>query len=129
MSARVDGVASRVQSAIQMRNVTNSMAGVVKSMDSALKSMNLEKVRDIYPTRVCIVIIFAPNVSHSGCVNCRSSVQIINCTNLPRTVKKKCIVFVFIYMCYIIMFTYNYFIQWLDIHSLVNLHSIMCTLL
>lgn len=45
MSARVDGVASRVQSAIQMRNVTNSMAGVVKSMDSALKSMNLEKVR------------------------------------------------------------------------------------
>ena len=46
MSARVDGVASRVQSAIQMRNVTNSMAGVVKSMDSALKSMNLEKVRD-----------------------------------------------------------------------------------
>ena len=44
MSARVDGVASRVQSAIQMRNVTNSMAGVVKSMDSALKSMNLEKV-------------------------------------------------------------------------------------
>jgi charged multivesicular body protein 1 len=44
MSARVDGVASRVQSAIQMRQVTNSMAGVVKSMDSALKSMNLEKV-------------------------------------------------------------------------------------
>ncbi len=44
MSARVDGVASRVQSAIQMRNVTGSMAGVVKSMDSALKSMNLEKV-------------------------------------------------------------------------------------
>jgi charged multivesicular body protein 1 len=47
MSARVDGVASRVQSAIQMRQVTNSMAGVVKSMDSALKSMNLEKVAGI----------------------------------------------------------------------------------
>ena len=44
MSARVDGVASRVQSAIQMRQVTGAMAGVVKSMDSALKSMNLEKV-------------------------------------------------------------------------------------
>lgn len=47
MSARVDGVASRVQSAIQMRQVTNSMAGVVKSMDSALKSMNLEKVAGV----------------------------------------------------------------------------------
>ncbi|CAI8012751.1 Charged multivesicular body protein 1 [Geodia barretti] len=47
MSARVDGVASRVQSAIQMRQVTNSMAGVVKSMDSALKSMDLEKVAGI----------------------------------------------------------------------------------
>lgn len=70
MSARVDGVASRVQSAIQMRQVcwhtnivrcfhvlcitmcapplnqqvTASMGGVVKSMDAALKSMNLEKV-------------------------------------------------------------------------------------
>ncbi|KAL5457492.1 hypothetical protein EMCRGX_G034758 [Ephydatia muelleri] len=47
MSARVDGVASRVQSAIQMRQVTGAMAGVVKSMDSALKSMNLEKVSQI----------------------------------------------------------------------------------
>lgn len=47
MSARVDGVASRVQSAIQMRQVTAAMGGVVKSMDSALKSMNLEKVAGI----------------------------------------------------------------------------------
>lgn len=47
MSARVDGVASRVQSAIQMRQVTSAMGGVVKSMDAALKSMNLEKVAGI----------------------------------------------------------------------------------
>lgn len=47
MSARVDGVASRVQTAVQMRQVTASMSGVVKSMDSALKSMNLEKVAGI----------------------------------------------------------------------------------
>ncbi len=40
----MDGVASRVQSAIQMSQVTKSMGGVVKSMDAALKSMNLEKV-------------------------------------------------------------------------------------
>ncbi|XP_065183221.1 charged multivesicular body protein 1b-like [Sycon ciliatum] len=44
MSARVDAIASRVQSAVMMQQVTGSMAGVVKSMDSALKSMNLEKV-------------------------------------------------------------------------------------
>ncbi|XP_064404424.1 charged multivesicular body protein 1b-like [Halichondria panicea] len=47
MSARVDGVASRVQSAIQMSQVTKSMGSVVKSMDTALKSMNLEKVAGI----------------------------------------------------------------------------------
>ncbi|RZF48484.1 hypothetical protein LSTR_LSTR007762 [Laodelphax striatellus] len=35
MSARVDAVASRV---------TQSMAGVVKAMDAAMKSMNLEKI-------------------------------------------------------------------------------------
>lgn len=44
MSARVDAVASRVQSALTTRKVTNSMAGVVKAMDAAMKSMNLEKV-------------------------------------------------------------------------------------
>ncbi|CAH2314767.1 charged multivesicular body 1b [Pelobates cultripes] len=44
MSARVDAVAARVQTAVTMGNVTKSMAGVVKSMDATLKSMNLEKV-------------------------------------------------------------------------------------
>lgn len=44
MSARVDAVASRVQSALTTRKVTNSMAGVVKAMDAAMKSMNLEKI-------------------------------------------------------------------------------------
>ncbi|XP_030850866.1 charged multivesicular body protein 1b-1 [Strongylocentrotus purpuratus] len=44
MSARVDGVASRVQSAVAMKKVTSSMSGVVKAMDSAMKSMNLEKI-------------------------------------------------------------------------------------
>ncbi|XP_062510383.1 charged multivesicular body protein 1b-like [Corticium candelabrum] len=47
MSARVDAVASRVQSAVTMKQVTGSMAGVVKAMDSALSSMNLEKVTAI----------------------------------------------------------------------------------
>ncbi|CAO2594332.1 Charged multivesicular body protein 1b [Lemmus lemmus] len=37
MSARVDAVAARVQTAV-------TMAGVVKSMDATLKTMNLEKI-------------------------------------------------------------------------------------
>jgi charged multivesicular body protein 1 len=44
MSARVDAVASRVQTAVTTKRVTGSMQGVVKAMDSAMKSMNLEKI-------------------------------------------------------------------------------------
>lgn len=47
MSARVDAVASRVQTALTTRKVTQSMAGVVKAMDAAMKSMNLEKISGI----------------------------------------------------------------------------------
>lgn len=47
MSARVDAVASKIQSAVTTRKVTNSMAGVVKAMDAAMKSMNLEKISNI----------------------------------------------------------------------------------
>ncbi|KAJ9576328.1 hypothetical protein L9F63_006828 [Diploptera punctata] len=47
MSARVDAVASRVQSALTTRRVTQSMAGVVKAMDAAMKSMNLEKISSL----------------------------------------------------------------------------------
>jgi len=44
MSARVDAVASRVQTAVTTRKVTTSMAGVVRAMDAAMKSLNLEKI-------------------------------------------------------------------------------------
>lgn len=44
MSARVDAVSSRVQSALTTRKVTSSMQGVVKAMDAAMKGMNLEKI-------------------------------------------------------------------------------------
>ena len=44
MASRIDAVSQRVQTAVTTRQVTKSMAGVVKSMESALKSMNLEKV-------------------------------------------------------------------------------------
>jgi len=44
MSSRIDAVAQRVQTACTTKQVTQSMAGVVRSMDSAMKSMNLEKI-------------------------------------------------------------------------------------
>jgi len=44
MSARVDAVVSRVQSAVTTRKVTTSMQGVVRAMDAAMKSLNLEKI-------------------------------------------------------------------------------------
>ncbi|KAL8592772.1 hypothetical protein ACOMHN_045926 [Nucella lapillus] len=47
MSARIDAVAARVQTAMTTRKVTQSMAGVVKSMDVAMRSMNLQKVSQL----------------------------------------------------------------------------------
>ena len=44
MSSRVDAVSQRVQTAATMQQVTKSMGGVVSAMESAMKSMNLEKV-------------------------------------------------------------------------------------
>lgn len=47
MGARVDAVASRVQTAITTKRVTQGMAGVVKAMDAAMKSMSLEKISTV----------------------------------------------------------------------------------
>jgi division protein CdvB (Snf7/Vps24/ESCRT-III family) len=44
LGSRIDAVASRVQTAVTMRQVTGSMMNVVKGMDQALKAMDLEKV-------------------------------------------------------------------------------------
>ena len=44
LAARIDAVAARVQTAITMRTVTQSMAQTVRGMDQALKSMDLEKI-------------------------------------------------------------------------------------
>lgn len=46
LGSRIDAVASRVQTAVTMRQVTGSMANVVRGMDSAMKTMDLERVRD-----------------------------------------------------------------------------------
>jgi charged multivesicular body protein 1 len=45
LGSRLDAVSSRVQTAVTMRSVTGSMTNVVKGMDVAMKSMDLEKVR------------------------------------------------------------------------------------
>lgn len=44
MSARVDAISSRVQTAIQMKNVTKNMSSVTKNMEATMRSMNLEKI-------------------------------------------------------------------------------------
>ena len=45
LASRVDAVASRVETAVTMRQVSGNMASVVKGMDKAMESMNLERVR------------------------------------------------------------------------------------
>lgn len=47
MAARVDAVSSRVQTAMTTKKITQSIGGVTKAMDSAMRSMNLEKISTI----------------------------------------------------------------------------------
>ena len=47
VSARVDAVANKVQYAITMKRVTNSMIGVSRAMDGALKTMDLDKITQL----------------------------------------------------------------------------------
>lgn len=47
LGSRLDGVASRLDTAIRMNNVSQTMGSIVKGMDSALKSMNVEKITKI----------------------------------------------------------------------------------
>ncbi|XP_071957447.1 charged multivesicular body protein 1a-like [Antedon mediterranea] len=47
MASRVDAVSSRVKSAMAMKEVTKNMGSVVKGLDKAMASMNLEKVSQI----------------------------------------------------------------------------------
>lgn len=47
MTSRIDAVASRVQTAVTTKKVTQAMGGVVRAMDAAMKSMNLEKVSQL----------------------------------------------------------------------------------
>ncbi|WLF81148.1 hypothetical protein PVL30_004945 [Lodderomyces elongisporus] len=44
LSSRIDAVASRVQTAVTMRSVTGNMTQVIRGMDKAMQSMNLERI-------------------------------------------------------------------------------------
>merc|ERR1719228_2706335 len=47
MSAKIDATASRVQSAVAMKGVARNMGSVVKSLDKAINSMELEKISSV----------------------------------------------------------------------------------
>lgn len=44
MASKIDAVASKVQSAVTMKGVTKNMGSVVKALDKAINSMDLQKV-------------------------------------------------------------------------------------
>ncbi|GBL90849.1 Charged multivesicular body protein 1a [Araneus ventricosus] len=44
MSSKIDAVSSKVQSALTMKGVTKNMGSVVKALDKAINSMDLQKV-------------------------------------------------------------------------------------
>jgi charged multivesicular body protein 1 len=46
LASRIDATAARVQTAVTMKKVTNNMTQVVRGMEKAMQSMNLETVRN-----------------------------------------------------------------------------------
>jgi charged multivesicular body protein 1 len=47
LSSRIDAVASRVQSAVHMKNVTKSMGAITTQLDKAMQTMNLEQITQV----------------------------------------------------------------------------------
>eukprot|EP00754_Rhynchopus_humris_P042956 Rhum_TRINITY_DN2876_c0_g1::Rhum_TRINITY_DN2876_c0_g1_i1::g.8730::m.8730/K12197/CHMP1, VPS46, DID2; charged multivesicular body protein 1 len=47
LSSRIDAVASRVDNAVKMRNISKTMGGVVKGMDKALASMKYDEIAKV----------------------------------------------------------------------------------
>jgi charged multivesicular body protein 1 len=56
LASRIDAVASRVETAMTMRQVTGNMTSVVKGMDKAMESMNLERVRPLLPPSLIFLL-------------------------------------------------------------------------
>jgi division protein CdvB (Snf7/Vps24/ESCRT-III family) len=51
LSSRIDGASSRIAAALQMKQVTKSMAGVVGTLDKAMKGMDINMVQILIVTR------------------------------------------------------------------------------
>ena len=66
LASRIDAVSSKVQTAVTMRQVTGSMANVVKGMDSAMKSMDLEKVTHPQPQYLTGGLMLRTDISGHG---------------------------------------------------------------
>ncbi|XP_055349317.1 charged multivesicular body protein 1a-like [Paramacrobiotus metropolitanus] len=47
MAGKIDGVASRVQSAVMMKQVASNIGMVSKALDKAMQSMDLEKIQKV----------------------------------------------------------------------------------
>ena len=59
MSGRVDAVAARVQTACDMNKVSKSMVGVVKGMDTALASMDVNKITKVMDINLIFALFTA----------------------------------------------------------------------
>lgn len=68
LSSRVDAVASRVETAVTMRQVTGNMTSVVKGMDKAMENMNLERVCLIFDTNYesHTILTLCPDIASHG---------------------------------------------------------------
>ncbi|KAI0042249.1 vacuolar assembly protein DID2 [Auriscalpium vulgare] len=62
LASRIDAVASRVETAVTMRQVTGNMTSVVKGMDKAMETMNLERVRAV-PVALAPTLTPSPQIS------------------------------------------------------------------
>jgi len=47
LSSRIDAVAARVNTAVQMGKLTNDMSKIVGNMDAVMKTMNVEKISSV----------------------------------------------------------------------------------
>jgi len=47
LASRIDAVAQRVNTAVKMQTLTKDMTGIVKSMESVMKTMNVEKISKV----------------------------------------------------------------------------------
>jgi len=47
LGSRIDAVAARVESAVRMKQVTKSMAGIVVGLDQAMKTMDMTKITQV----------------------------------------------------------------------------------